>query len=240
MDLTQSRPSQAAKTAPVLPQQETPVRSNDARPDLRSEVRSEVRSDVRGPSQATPRKFFKESRIVEKSPGYGMPCANCHLYYPANFDSCPCCGSQEQVSPEVAPAARISAPVAAEPQPDLAALEREREAFLKQFKSQELAVKAEPANTPANCVLGGRHADAAEPAAVCKPCYDQLQQRVDVFEAALHIELKDAAQIVYDAVWADPSDPAQTYANAAAALLDELRKRSGVSTLLGPFQPLGN
>lgn len=56
----------------------------------------------------------------------------------------------------------------------------------------------------------------------------------------MHIDLKDAAQIVYDAVWADPSDPSKTYANAAGALLNELRKRAGVSSLLGPFQPLGN
>jgi hypothetical protein len=38
---------------------------------------------------------------------------------------------------------------------------------------------------------------------------------VDVCEAALHIDLKEAAQIVYDAVWADPSDPSKTYINAA-------------------------
>jgi hypothetical protein len=67
-----------------------------------------------------------------------------------------------------------------------------------------------------------------------------LQERVDVCEAAMHIDLKEAAQIIYDAVWADPSDPSKTYTNAASALLSELRKRSGVSSLLGPFQPLDN
>ena len=51
---------------------------------------------------------------------------------------------------------------------------------------------------------------------------------------------KDAAQIVYDAVWADPSDPSKTYTNAASALLNELRRRSGVSNMLGSLQPLGN
>jgi hypothetical protein len=86
----------------------------------------------------------------------------------------------------------------------------------------------------------GEHGQGAEPASICKPCYDRLQERVDVCEAALHIDLKEAAQIVYDAVWADPSDPSKTYTNAASALLSELRKRSGVSSLLGPFQPLGN
>ena len=41
---------------------------------------------------------------------------------------------------------------------------------------------------------------------------------MDVFEAALHLELKEAAQIIYDAVWADPSDPEQD--------LSECRERS--------------
>ena len=50
-------------------------------------------------------------------------------------------------------------------------------------------------------------------------------------EAALHIDLKEAAQIVYDAVWSDPSDPSKTYQNAAQALLSELRQRSGITRL---------
>jgi len=58
-----------------------------------------------------------------------------------------------------------------------------------------------------------------------------------VLEAAMHMDLKDAAQIIYDAVWADPSDPSKTYANAAQALLSELRHRSGIPQVLGPLQP---
>jgi hypothetical protein len=54
------------------------------------------------------------------------------------------------------------------------------------------------------------------------------------------VELKEAAQIIYDAVWADPSDPNKTYQNAASALLTELRKRAGMTTVLGPFQPLSD
>ena len=42
-------------------------------------------------------------------------------------------------------------------------------------------------------------------------------------------ELKEAAQIVYDAVWSDPSDPRKTYQNAAQALLSELCERSGIT-----------
>jgi hypothetical protein len=56
-------------------------------------------------------------------------------------------------------------------------------------------------------------------------------------EAALHIDLKEAAQIVFDAVWADPSDPGKTYLNAAQALLTELRKRAGINMLLTTHQP---
>ena len=48
-------------------------------------------------------------------------------------------------------------------------------------------------------------------------------------EAALHIDLKVAARIVYDAVWSDPSDPRKTYQNAAQALLTELCERSGIT-----------
>ena len=45
---------------------------------------------------------------------------------------------------------------------------------------------------------------------------------------------------MYDAVWADSSDPGKTYANAAQALLTELRKRAGVSTVLTTLQPYAN
>ena len=77
-------------------------------------------------------------------------------------------------------------------------------------------------------------------AEICQACYERLQERVDIFEAALHLDLKEAAQIIYDAVWADPSDPSKTYQNAASALLTELRKRAGMTTVLGPFQPLSH
>ena len=52
--------------------------------------------------------------------------------------------------------------------------------------------------------------------------------------------LKEAAQIVYEAVWADSSDPSKTYANAAQALITELRKRAGVSAVLTRLQPYAN
>ena len=174
-----------------------------------------------------------------RSNGYGLPCAKCRLYYPADLDVCPTCNSRERVAPVLVPRApKLQA--SAEPMPDAEALEQEREEFLRQFKSQMAAVHAEMSNALAPCSLGDHPVAEEESAAVCKPCYDRLQQRVDVCEAALHIELKEAAQIVYDAVWADPSDPNKTYTNAANALLAELRKRAGISSLLSPFQPLAH
>jgi hypothetical protein len=124
--------------------------------------------------------------------------------------------------------------------PDGAAVEQEREEFLRQFKSQLMEAHAEVANAPSMCTLAEHHAEAPVPAEICKSCYERQQERVDVCEGALHMDLKEAAQIIYDAVWADPSDPSKTYQNAASAILTEIRKRAGVSTVLGPFQPLSD
>jgi hypothetical protein len=209
----------AAKMAQTVPQT-----ANDMRTDLRH-LNSAAVAEVGTASQ--------------KSSYYGLPCAKCRLYYPANLDSCPTCNNAERVSPTVIPVIPKSL-AAAEPVPDASVLDKEREAFLKEFKSQLFAAHAEVTNSPVLCSLGDHHVQGAEAASVCKPCYDRLQERVDICEAALHMDVKDAAQIVYDAVWADPSDPSKTYTNAASALLTELRKRAGVSSMIGPFQPLGN
>ena len=223
MDMTRSTQAAATKPGQSVVQPESDVRN-----DFRNAVRSSDPLSAAAPGEAP-----------HKSSGYGLPCAKCRLYYPANLDICPTCNGKERVSPNVVPAAPKTQ-AAAEPAPDTDLVEQEREAFLKEFKSQLFAAHAEVASAPVVCTLGEHHAQAAEAASVCKPCYERLQERVDVCEAALHIDLKEAAQIVYDAVWADPSDPSKTYTNAANALICELRKRSGVSSLLGPFQPLGN
>ena len=54
------------------------------------------------------------------------------------------------------------------------------------------------------------------------------------------MDLIEATRVVYEAVWADPSDPSKTYQNAARAILAEMRKRAGISAVLGPFQPLAH
>ena len=174
-----------------------------------------------------------------KYAGYGLPCVKCHLYYPADLDFCPICHHTQRVSPVVAKIATKPVQAEAEPVPDTALLEQEREEFLRQFKSQLQEAHAGLMDAPESiCKFGERHPGEQAVADVCTSCYERLQERADVLDAALHMELKEAAQIVYDAVWADPSDPGQTYQNAASALLSELRKRAGITAVLGPFQPL--
>lgn len=113
--------------------------------------------------------------------------------------------------------------------------ERER---LRELKSQIYASHSQVAPAAFRCALDQNHNGNSEPAAVCHSCYGEARQQADRLEAALHIDAKEAAKIVYDAVWADPSDPNKTYLNAANALLMELRRRAGVGLLLGVNQPL--
>jgi hypothetical protein len=107
---------------------------------------------------------------------------------------------------------------------------------LREFKA---LVPAAPIDMESfKCSLEQNHSGELEPAAVCEECYIRLQGRVDLLEAALHMDLKEATQVIYDAVWSDPSDPSKTYHNAARAILGELRKRAGISAVLGPLQTL--
>jgi hypothetical protein len=173
-----------------------------------------------------------------KVAGYGLPCAKCHLYYPADLDTCPTCHHKGRVSavmPKIPP--RSAQAIAADPIPDNAVLEAEREEFLRQFKSQLVEAHANAGAPEAACGLVENHQGSPAHAEVCGRCYERVQERLDLCEAALQIDLKEAAQIVYDAVWADASDPSKTYQNAAGALLTELRKRAGISAAMGAFQP---
>jgi len=176
--------------------------------------------------------------------GYGLPCAKCKTYYAADLSACPVCKAEERVLPTLVADSAIAAEGAEPaviPVPDDAALEEERERFLREFKAQAYA-----SHTQINvaesfrCSLEENHSGELEPAAVCQGCYVRLQERVDLLEAALHIDLKEATQLIYDAVWSDPSDPTKTYHNAAQAVLAELRKRAGISAVLGPLQPLAH
>jgi hypothetical protein len=174
-----------------------------------------------------------------KSIGYGLPCSRCRAYYPADMKACPICKSTERVSP-TAVAARPVAPIAAQPA-ITTQIDDERERFLKELKSQVFASHTQISTSATfRCVLEHQHTGSSEPAAVCHTCYGDLKQLADRMEAALHMDTKEGAKIVYDAVWADTSDPNKTYQNAAAALLLELRRRAGIGLLLGSNQPLAH
>lgn len=181
------------------------------------------------------RNVFSDAPIAPKHTGYGLPCAHCKTYYAADLPACPICKSPQRVS-AVEQQVRVAP---AEQMPDPEKLEMERERFLNEFKSQVVASPLPP-DLPASsqhCNRVENHTSSPEPATICQDCYDHLQERADVLEAAMHIDLKEAAQIIYDAVWADPSDPSKTYQNAAQALLTELRRRSGIPQVFGPLQP---
>ena len=196
--------------------------------------------------------FHRATSVVENLPaalgprrvGYGLPCVKCKTYYAADLAMCPVCKTEERVSPMVAASANPSLPESALPVPDEAVLEEERERFLREFKSQVYAahVQIDPAEIAPlgsmGCSVEENHQGGSEPATVCQHCYVRLQERVDLLEAALHMDLVEATRVVYEAVWADPSDPGKTYQNAARAILAELRKRAGISAVLGPHQPL--
>jgi hypothetical protein len=120
-------------------------------------------------------------------------------------------------------------------------IDDDRERFLKELKSQAFASHTQiNAAATFRCVLEHQHSGATEPAAVCHSCYGEARQQADRLEAALHMDAKEAAKIVYEAVWADTSDPNTTYLNAATALLSELRNRAGIGLLLGANQPLAH
>jgi len=172
---------------------------------------------------------------------YGLPCAKCKTYYAADLRACPVCHASERVAPrDSGDSSPIPPPPPVESAPDAATLDEERERFLRSFKAQLQVSKLEinPAENH-RCNQSQNHVPGSqEAAAVCEACYTQLLERVDVMEAALHMDLKEATSVIYEAVWADPSDPNKTYQNAAQALLNELRRRAGLSLVLGALQPL--
>ena len=178
-----------------------------------------------------------EAATAPRAIGYGMPCAKCRAYYPADLAACPLCKSQERVSPTAVPAVPASP---ATPQAEEAQRLSEERERLRELKSQIYASHAQVPATTFRCALDQNHSGDVEPAAICHSCYATVRQLADRLEAALHMDTKEAAKIVYEAVWADMSDPNKTYVNAAAALLSELRRRAGIGAVLGANQPLSD
>ena len=170
---------------------------------------------------------------------YGLPCAKCKTYYASDLPACPVCHSTERVSP-LDPEVTAAAPPVLEQVPDAATLDEERERFLRSFKTQLQASKLEINTVQENaCSRSHSHSGMGfQPASVCETCYLELHERADQMEAALHMDLKEATSVIYEAVWSDPADPSKTYQNAAQALLEELRRRAGIQMVLGSLQPL--
>ena len=172
---------------------------------------------------------------VVKAVGYGLPCSNCRAYYPADLTACPICRTTERVSSHVSSVAQASTAATS------VEIDDEREQYLKELKSQVFASHTQiNAAATFRCVLEHQHEETSEPAAVCHTCYSEARQLADRLEAALHMDTREAARIVYEAVWADTSDPNRTYYNAADALLSEVRRRAGIGLLLGSHQPLAH
>lgn len=188
------------------------------------------------PVRANPQTAPGTPGVSPKAGGYGLPCAKCKAYYLASLSSCPICKCSDRVSP-------IALIPAREPVAGRAAkgdtLSAEREQYLRNFKAK--LASSNPTASPdlrLRCTFAGEDEGAHRSAEVCKTCYEDMQERLDLFEAALHIDLNEAAQVIYDAVWADTSDSNKTYINAARALLAELKKRAGLKLVLGSLQPL--
>jgi len=202
------------------------------------QAREKVNPDaVNGATSAPGAQFAPDAAKGHPGAGYGMPCAKCRAYYPSDMHACPICNSQDRVS---AAAVTQLPTIPAAAQPDEAKLLAEERERLRELKSQIYASHPQVPATAFRCALDQNHNGTVEPAAVCHSCYGEIRQLADRMEAALHMDPKEAAKIVYDAVWADTSDPNKTYLNAAAALLAELRKRAGIGLLLGSNQPFAH
>ena len=170
--------------------------------------------------------------------GYGLPCVKCKTYYAADLSACPVCKTEERVLPTsvVYNNTCPRPPESFAPAREGATLKGERGRFLREFGTKVLNFNGQidpQIDAPAGrrCSLEARHKGEFELATVCQNCYAHLQQRVDLLEAALHMDLKETTQVVYDAVWSEPSDPSKTYQNAAQAVLGKLHRRAGISAM---------
>jgi TonB family protein len=92
--------------------------------------------------------------------GYGLPCAKCHRYFPADLPECPICKSKERVAPVAGPADPARRKAQAFATPPVATLTQEQEELLKQFAAPALVseVEREP-----SLVEASLNATAAEP-----------------------------------------------------------------------------
>lgn len=180
-----------------------------------------------------PQNAPKPPAVEPKPAGYGLPCAKCKTYYLASLSTCPVCKSTQRVSPIAVIPARQRVASASY----TTAQDQTQENILRELKTKLAAETQAGTQTQTRCKFAGDE-PSHKPASVCKTCYEDLEERLDLYEAALHMDLNEAAQVIYDAVWADTSDSNKTYLNAARALLAEVRKRAGLKVVLGSMQTL--
>ena len=205
--------------------------------------------------RAEPANVERGERVSRRT-GYGLPCANCKTYYAADLPACPYCGCPERLVSNTAPvpatelkqelenlraeiAQALGEQTPAVPETGGRSAE-ERERFLREYKSQLYASHTQINPAAAfRCSMERNHAQGYEPAAVCKKCYNDAAERMEQLEAVLCMDVREAAQLIYEAVWSDPTpnDPSRTYQNAAQALLGELRRRAGLSMMFGAVPP---
>jgi hypothetical protein len=206
-----------------------------------------------------------------KRPGavqLGLPCVSCKAYYASDLLSCPICKCAERVPHEAAEAksANISqkrlagvldgahgsfinldsTPRCKQPMQLALHCDEDGERFRLESRLLLCAHAEEiDAGHTSRCILGENHNTQSERASICVSCYSRLHEKLARMEAALLIDLREAAQIVYEGVWADPSpaDPSRAYQSAAQALLNELCQRAGIAASMcgvTPSESVGN
>ena len=213
------------------------------------------RTTYEEPVQTDGSKMRAHAHVIKenRSARFGLPCANCKAYYASDLPSCPICKCAERVPAEEAeaesadrlkkPSAGVlqgalgsfihldSTPACKPPMQLALHCDDDGERFLSESKMLLYArtpeINADPTSP---CILHENHNTRSEYASICLSCYSRLRERLARTEAALLIDLREAAQIVYAAVWADPApaDPTRTYQSAAQALLNELCQRAGI------------
>ena len=190
---------------------------------------------------------------------YGLPCANCKAYYASDLPACPICKCAERVparEAEVKTAKMLKKPSGGVLQRALRSFinhdstparrqrrlavhrDEDGKSFLLESKLL-LCANTDEINAGAGspCILDENHNTQHESASVCLSCYDQQREKLARTEAALLMDFREAARVIYEAVWSDPSpvEPSRTYQIAAQALLKELRHRARMVRLLGPI-----
>src|SRR5262249_19103848 len=192
-----------------------------------------------------------------KRPGavqLGLPCASCKAYYASDLPACPICKCAERVLHETTEAKSENIPQ----KPSMGVLDGAHGSFInldstlgckqpvqlalhcdedgERFRLESRLLlcahtKEIDAGHTSRCILDENHNTQSEHVSICVSCYNRLHEKLALMEAALLIDLREAALIVYEGVWADPSpaDPSRAYQSAAQALLNELCQRAGIA-----------